>query len=381
MVNEKTPLNQSRSYSGPFGGHGVDESFVHPQTTEQKVFICFLIFMVACLVTMGVTITYNATAVKREIVQDDKEAADSLDLLNSLYRTTSGSILESGCESTLLLIRHCDDTSDTDGVVYQNGNNYCSWLGRERAYFFATLFDTPDNPQRRYPVPTKLFALTPKRTGSSTLGSKDNDNKEKGHNTYREIEMLMPLANKFNLTVDVYDFDFTALASDYFKLLQSGFMCGKVTVVTWKHDFIPDLAMALGCGPDEGCPRSYPDDTFDEVWQLKYVFDSRGKAKASQAPMDLPVEITSQGVYQINNVTFEFEKVPSTRHLGHNTILKTKKHPKKTSKHRKEYSVQPFWSVYGTKTFQHFDPLRFSTHVGDYPSGGSSAGGKWADEL
>lgn len=49
------------------------------------------------------------------------------------------------------------------------------------------------------------------------------------------------------------------------KLQQDGDICGQIMVIAWKHRFIPDVAGALGCGPDQGCYEAYPDEEFDQV--------------------------------------------------------------------------------------------------------------------
>lgn len=418
MSNEKSTLlsqghkqqqqsnNNNNSHhqlsAGPLGDHGTEESFVNPRTTEQKIFVAFLILMILALVSLSCTVIFDSGADKRKTTYSDETAFGSIDALNSLYRRES--TLEPGCESTLLLIRHCDKNTDADGVVHHGGNNYCSWLGRERSFFFASLFGNPDDPKRRYPAPAKIFALTEKR--DSTLKKY-----AEGKSNYREIETVMPLASKFHLEIDVYNFDLQVLATDYFELLQSGDMCGKVTVVSWKHDIIPELAFALGCGAAEGCPVSYPDDSYDEVWQIKYVFDPKGKIKISPAPMDLPVETRAPVSMEVpnpadipvppanldinppvadeevgddegdeNDITDIADDINNNpRRLKHNKNKKHHKEKVKESEHHSKSTRIQKWSVYGSKTFQHFDPLHFSMTVGDYPSGGSPSGGKWAE--
>ena len=373
---------------------------MNPQTTEHKVFIGFLFFMIVCLIALSFTVIFDAGAEKRnysrDISESDLVALSSMELLNSLYR--DGSTLQPGCESTLLLIRHCDKDTDADGVVHRGGSNYCSWLGRERSFFFASLFDDSlaNNPNRRYPAPSQIIALTEERDSRFEPDSN-------GKKNYREIETVMPLANKFGLDIDVYGFNNQVIASDIFESLQSGEMCGKMAVVSWKHELLPDLALNLGCGPAEGCPRQYPIDTFDEMWQLKYVFDPRGIASSTLDPMDLDVNINQhQGIdYPINRLDDNNEDEDRTEDTGvdsNSTVseqdsqhrrLKYKYHHAKKAKKSKAESKHPRknpskyqkWSVYGTKVFQRFDPLQYSTSVGDYPPQGSPRGGKWADEL
>ena len=48
-------------------------------------------------------------------------------------------------------------------------------------------------------------------------------------------------------------------------------MCqNEMTVVNWKHSLIPNLAHALGCGREQGCPKKYKGHDFDTVWVITY---------------------------------------------------------------------------------------------------------------
>lgn len=379
-TNENSGLlpvnNKGGVQHGVFDDHG--ESFVHAKTGEHKMFLGFLLIMIVCLIGLGVAVVYDSTAGDQELrnIQSyDVTANAGLDLLNSLWHENAS--MESGCESTVLLMRHCEKNSDW--AESHGGNSYCSWLGRERSFFLASLFD-PNNPQRRWPKPEKIFALTEARGDARFV---DDDNVDSKSN-YREIETVLPLANMFNLEVDVYGFDAPDLARDYFELLQNGDMCGKVTVISWKHDLIPGLAQALACGPGEGCPYDYPDTTYDEVWQIKYVYDPKGKAKADTTtdPMNLPVQ--TQGPLMLhtqppaNGTGTEYvdDDDDDDDNVKHRLLKKrTKRSSHANKKHKKN------WVVYGTKTQQYFDPLQYSMKVGDYPADGSGSpsGGKWAN--
>lgn len=369
--NEKSDLLPNNKIHKPSDDQA--DSPFNPKSMEQKIFAVFLIVMVIALLALGAVVIYDSTAgafETREIESYDETANSQLDLLNSMYDEVTE--MESGCETTLLLLRHCDKDNDWPG--HHGRKNYCSWVGRERSYHFASLFD-PKNPQQRWPRPAKIFALTEER---DTRLDDDDDVDSKSH--YREIETVMPLAHMFNMEIDVYDIDDKELARDYFELLQGGSMCGKATVVSWKHELIPDLALALACGPDDGCPIEYPDDSFDEVWQIRYVYDPEGKAKSSPEtdPMNLPVK-TQRPLVLYNNDTAAAnaddyaDDDADDDHSGRRKLRKSKA-PKK---HRKK------WFVYGFKTFQYFDALQFSMKVGDYPADGSGSptGGKWADEM
>lgn len=213
------------------------------------------------------------------------------------------------CESTLLLMRHCEKAGITQA---RDGSEHCSYLGFERAKYLASLFP------RRWPTPTHLYAYMPERSS---------------HSNFREIETLQPLAQQSSINIDVSKTK--ALHKEFFDLLQAGSVCGQVAVACWKHEQIPLLAATLGCGPEQGCPTFYPDDEFDQVWSIKFVF----------SPPD-PSDTES----------------PSKRFL------------KKSS----SYTQQEGWQVFGTVVRQNFDPLQYSASVGDYM--GSGSGGRWRDE-
>lgn len=107
--------------------------------------------------------------------------------------------------------------------------------------------------------------------------------------------------------------------------LQTGQMCGKLTLIVWKHSDIGHLARKLGCGPSQGCPIDYKGRSFDDAWQIKYTY-------------------------------------------------RTKQH----SEH-KDLSLdhKPKWDIYGGVQAEGFDPLAFSKQAGDYPFGGTDHGARW----
>jgi len=59
------------------------------------------------------------------------------------------------------------------------------------------------------------------------------------------------------------------LAKKLLTYLQTGKMCGRVTVISWKHSQISHIARHLGCGPAQGCPYDYRGWQFDDTWHLK----------------------------------------------------------------------------------------------------------------
>lgn len=144
--------------------------------------------------------------------------------------------IEDGCEATVMLVRHCEK-----GDIRE----HCSYQGFERSVYLASLFG--DGEHDRWPLPSYIFALSP-------VG-RDNARKM----NFREIETVEPLATKAGITIDdSYPVHRAAeLASEVLTFLQSGQMCGKLTVISWKHSEISHLARKLGCGPFEGCPVSF----------------------------------------------------------------------------------------------------------------------------
>jgi hypothetical protein len=149
-----------------------------------------------------------------------------------------------GCDATVLLMRHCEK---------EDLREHCSRVGFERATYLASLFGT------RWMPPSYLFAEKP-----------SGRNNPKKHN-FREIETLSPTARKFSLTIDAsYDTHHTAdLVSEIFHLLDSGELCNKLAVISWKHSDIPNVARYVGCGSNEGCPSEYASTMFDEVWKIQ----------------------------------------------------------------------------------------------------------------
>jgi hypothetical protein len=202
-----------------------------------------------------------------------------------------------GCETTVMLIRHCEKGTVTE---------HCAVSGFERSVYLSHLFGS------RWPKPVGIFAQSPR----------GRQNRHKMN--FREIETVGPLAASANLTVDdSYDDEtLNDLAKYITRTIQDGKLCGQLIVVSWKHSRIPHLARHLGCGPKQGCPLEYPGQSFDQVWEIKFVYD--------------------------------------TMHHSHH-------------KHEFVVSVQqqtPTWGIYGSIQYENFDPLAVSYAFGDYPPGG-----------
>jgi hypothetical protein len=301
-------------------------------------------------------------------------ASSALDALNRLgSSTTRLDGPKDGCECTLLVLRHCEklasDDDDEDGFGKTKKDKHCSYLGYERAAFIPTLFETHDNRttgtsetehhvgaaaplrRRRWPAPSRLYALTTQR--------------HNGRSNYREWETIAPLSKSVGVDIELLDGNGERFAKDHlFPLLASHQLCGKLVVVSWKHSLIPSLVNAVGCGPDNGCPVSFPEDSFDQVWQVKFVF----------RPPTISLD--------------------PERHHGRRRMKHHHYHGAKSSHHHHVQLVddnvsdaataatdKDAWQVYASVTQQFFDPLAFSHSAGDYPSGGSAAGGRWRGEL
>lgn len=301
---------------------------------------------------------------------------------------TSKSV-QSGCEGTILIMTACEkDSFSSNQLVHQ----HCNYVGFERAQYLPTLFGsniiTTDRRRRnrrkltqessmlnrnmeqtaadttnstnasamsleeeeevfiestvvaeevaeleidalltllsiKWPVPSFLYALSPSHrlTNPETY-------------IYRELETLTPLSEQFNVPIHQEFTESTtstdALTSDLFGKLTSGAMCGKIAVIAWNHEYIPELAQSLGCGPLQGCPLQYDKYTYDDVWSIKYVYRPN-----SINQLMLGEDQNTFGMYQ-------------------------------------------GWEMFASVVKQGFDPLRFSGENMDYDGvEGVPVGGNW----
>jgi hypothetical protein len=282
------------------------------QTTRRLLFTGLIVTLIlVCVALAGsvVRVQRGQSAVPPQAVAT--KALNKLDDMSS----SSSSLSAAGCESTLLIVRHCE--KEGPSVADKHGNQHCSYLGHERAQFLPTLFGPG-----LWPSPSLLYAFS---------------NKRGHHMNYREIETLSPLANKLGLEINSGYSNGGPLADDVFTHLSSGALCGQTVLVSWKHSLIPDLARALGCAD---CSAVFPDE-FDPVWQLKFVLDVLG------------TDIFQQ----------------------HHKIVKDDDDDKRELKKHKASSSRHKWTIFSTVTKQNFDPLVFSHTSGDYE--GSPIGGKW----
>lgn len=287
------------------------------------------------------------------VVEDEKELSFDKDgtlNLQILSKATvkAGNVTSMDyCETTVLLMRHCEKTGD--GTIDADGNQHCDYVGHERAHWIPTLFGSHGS-NARWPAPSYLYALSPNR------GS---------HKTYREVETLQPLADKFHLPIQAQYGTNNDLIQDLFHVLSSGQACSQLTVVNWQHHMMPNLAKKLGC---KSCPMAYPEDSFDQVWQLKFVWDVPNTAVYSDSSNSMASSSGHDGS-AITTSSVATHPPTSTRFLRQQQQrqLKTSKaDATKTKKKHKESYEGPLWSVYSHVTYQYFDPLHVSGSVGDY---------------
>jgi hypothetical protein len=306
---------------------------------RRRRHMCCAMALVAIFV--GGTIGLFAWILKRnesnpDFVNVATLALRAQDLLNRKMNKQIATVTP-GCEATVLVMRHCEKV----GIhhVDKDGNEHCSYVGMQRAYWLANnVFGT------RWPVPSHLFALSVSRSD---------------HLNFREYETLEPLSK--SISVDITVLAPQDIVSNVFDLLQTGELCGKLAVISWKHEYITKLAPALGCGPEEGCPTFYAETSFDQIWQIKYVFRPPGFELKEEADKD-----------RFTNDDDDDDGMPAADE--HDTRRR------RMLKKSNDAGDTNGWQVYGTVAYQNFDPLAMSYAVGDYPVGGVSAGGRWMPE-
>jgi len=170
---------------------------------------------------------------------------------NADKETNKAQHVQEGCESTVLILRHCEKGSIKE---------HCAYQGFERSVYLASLFG--DTTESRWPLPTAIFAQAPV--------ARENQHKM----NFREVETVGPLALLAGVKVDDSYTDDTLheLGRDILRATAAGHLCGQTVVVVWKHSRIAHLARALGCGPEQGCPVDYSGHSFDAVWQVRSVY-------------------------------------------------------------------------------------------------------------
>ena len=159
----------------------------------------------------------------------------------------------------IILLRHGEKPAD-------ESDPHLSAEGRARARALVSfLTTTPGLITNGLPV--ALFAAQPTRHGHSL----------------RTHETLEPLAKSLKLRIQSpYPAkDYPALARH---LLRHSAYDGKVVVVCWVHEYLPDFAAALGVSPT---PAPWRGNVFDHVWVITY---RDGEATLTSLPQKLPAD-------------------------------------------------------------------------------------------
>jgi hypothetical protein len=335
-IGETRPLLKSGS-NGSYSPHQPNPEDTREAAERhrlERLCVALVLFSVACGLVATLALWKVHLAQEARTAQSASlRSADAMAKLNDrVYRHDLA--LTKGCESTLVMLRHCE--KDGPNTADSQGNMHCSYVGLERSHYIASLFG-PDVADR-WPLPHHLFALAPDRIG---------------HLNFREYETLHPLSRKAGVETELAHHP--AFAAQYLDMLVSddNYVCGKVSVLSWKHEYLPDLAVELGCGPDQGCPGSYDENDYDSVWLLKYVFHPS-------------VSID----YDDENHTAKDDASENQEQVVDDDMHGQRRHLKKGE------NKQAGWHVYATVVKQNFDSLAFSKLSGDY-QGSATSGGAW----
>ena len=151
----------------------------------------------------------------------------------------------------VMIIRHAEKPAD------KRATNL-SPKGYERAKALVTVFGGS-----RFRVPEIIFAQSPRKKSGSL----------------RPIETVTPLAKSLGLEVNErFQVKRGDDLADY--LLRSEECDGKVVLVSWGSDEIPEIAEDLGA---RSFDEEWPKDSFDRVWRIE--FSGSKVAKEEDLPM------------------------------------------------------------------------------------------------
>ncbi|GKY98937.1 hypothetical protein MPSEU_000849500 [Mayamaea pseudoterrestris] len=335
--------------------HPLHESLLKAKRRRRLTFSLLAFFLVLMvLMTIGYVQAKNngganmiaPSATSSELL--NARATKALDQLNKLWKKNikkkkkKKNVSSNSCETTIILLRHCEKQGP--GVFDHDGNEHCSYLGYQRAEYLVDLFT---GKTAKWPLPSFLMAYVPDR------GS--------GHWNFREYETLVPLSSELQIAIDlVKQHD---AHTHLLELIANREVCDKVIAISWKHEIMPWLAASLGCGPQQGCPIDYPDDEFDQVWQLKYVLHDDNAGVARQEDRDGAGDRAGDDE-NVDKSELEDESSiidEEQDHDGHRA-RSLRRHSKQT----RNSSSSSGWYVYGSTVYQNFDPLAFSMSRGKY---------------
>lgn len=292
--SEKSHLLDNKALAGGndlvfYTGGDTTEELPNSSENRRLKKFCFVTLPLVILGGILLTISYsqNRYALYMNTGKENLRAlpknTQSVSTLNKLTL---------GCKATFVIIPHCE--SDLEN------NQHCSYLGLERARYISTLFGS------RWPDPSYIFA-------ASAWKAFYNE-------TSLEIETVLPVAAKANITIDSsYSYDQSKLFSKHLLfMLGNGSICDKVVLISWKQRYIPRLAAVLGCGTKNGCPSIYPNDSFDQAWILTFVYENESF---------------------LESYFYQEDDDWATRN------------------NKKKKNKKPQWRVFGTVTDEHFDLL------------------------
>lgn len=140
--------------------------------------------------------------------------------------------------------------------------------GWQRAGALAALLAPPDGSPRDPALaePRYIYASKPtKRNGSR-----------------RPLETVTPLADKLAIRVNT-----NFQRGDYAEMLEEALTCRGAVLISWQHEFIPEMAKLL-LDQEPAAPQEWPEDRYDVIW----VFDldsSSGRYSFTQVAQNLLV--------------------------------------------------------------------------------------------
>jgi hypothetical protein len=140
----------------------------------------------------------------------------------------------------ILIIRHGEKPATGDNLSPE---------GEKRAQALVHYFRT-NREVTRYGTPVAIFAMKP--------SGQDPSN--------RPVQTITPTAISLGLKIhDKFGRDDIKDVAD--KILSDPKYDGKMVLICWEHDVIPQLASQLGVSPT---PDAWPDDVFDWVYEIDY---------------------------------------------------------------------------------------------------------------
>ena len=176
---------------------------------------------------------------------------------------------EDGRRATkVMLIRHAEkpqDSPEVFGVTAEGHRDKESLTvrGWQRAGALAHLFAPPDGrfQDQSLARPQFLYASKPKRQNGSR----------------RSMETITPLAEKLAIRINCNYMKF-----ETGELLEEVRVCAGVVLISWQHDYLPEIASGL-LGDEKTAPQQWPEDRYDVIWVLD-LDPASGRYSFKQVP-------------------------------------------------------------------------------------------------